>query len=153
MLNIYVKEKDISKNNFIEFNDDQFYLDLEKGLHNKHLDIIKKIVKRIDNSTVINNTSAKNENDEIFDITKISTGAKTVINTFIHPESIVSTIECGNNALLAIFEFITNGNIYLPYLPSFEKDIIFNGKIIVGNKSANINKLSDIYNERDKIYG
>lgn len=153
MLNIYVKEKDISKNNFIEFNDDQFYLDLEKGLHSKHLDIIKKIVKRIDNSTVINNTSAKNENDEIFDITKISTGAKTVINAYIHPESVISTIECGNNALLAIFEFITNGNIYLPYLPSFEKDITFNGKIIVGNKSANINKLSDIYNERDKIYG
>ncbi|MCR4683830.1 MAG: DUF4869 domain-containing protein [Lachnospiraceae bacterium] len=53
-------------------------------------------------------------NGAITDITKISTGCKTLLNIIANPDKVFSVVECGDNVMEIIYG-LNNGKIYNPY--------------------------------------
>lgn len=114
-LNLYIdKELVKDKSSIIKYNDAQFELD--KGTF-KIDDIVKQLIFRIDKSIYIEGTTIKTRYGEYLDMEYLSTGCKTAINVYNHPEKVVYCIECGSNAILEILKLIRNGNIIGPIVP------------------------------------
>ena len=146
MLNIYIKEKDVEhKDNFILFNDALFCLDLADGKINEKNKVIAKIIKNIDKSTIISDKSVENKYGEVFDINKLSSGCKTVINIINNPNKIITTAECGNNALIELFKTCKEGNILLTSIPSYTNNFNIDAIIIYGNTKKQVKTISELY--------
>ncbi len=78
---------------------------------------IKQIIKHIDNADYISGTSIQTRYEEVVDISKLSTGCKTVINVLLFPNKIVNCIEAGSNAIEFMFKYFHTGNIHIPFIP------------------------------------
>ena len=80
---------------------------------------VKGIIKRIDGVDYkgAGYITAKFNNGEDVNIvaTALSTGCKTALNVLLNPQQIFSVVECGKNALDAIFT-LSEGKIFMPYI-------------------------------------
>ena len=116
-------------------------------------DVVKQLIKTIDNTEYRDNgyIAAKFSPEMCVSITELSTGCKTAINVYLHPNIIFNAVECGANALAAICKF-TRGKIYLPtYIPcaDFENTI----EVISKNGRTTVNNADDLTGELSRYYG
>ena len=149
-LNIYIDKKDIPKKaKIIKFNDAQFDYDLDKIIVDKN---IEDIMFSIDGSRYIpdGNGSMRTRYGDLLKLSYLSTGCKTAINVYNHPNEIVDCSECGNNA----FEYILslkNGNVFGYGVAAVNGDKNIDVNVIYNGKIAKFNKLSDLINFWSKI--
>lgn len=106
MLELYINRDDI-KEKILDFNDDFF--DINKGKLSVDK-IIANLAYKIDGAKFVSNTEIKTRFGKILDTSYLSTGCKTAINVYLHPEMIINTVECGNNAMQEILK-LENGKI------------------------------------------
>ena len=146
-LNIYVDTEDIPKSlKVIRFNDNQFDYDLDSMKIDKN---IEKLMYIIDGSRYIpdGNGSMRTRYGDLLKLSYLSTGCKTAINIYNHPNEIVDCIECGDNAINEILS-LNRGNIigYGTSLMGGDKAIdvnmIYKGKIY---KFSSLKKLVDFW--------
>lgn len=70
-------------------------------------DVVKRIIKEIDNSEVVNGYTIKsNTTGYTFPPTKLSVSAKTLILMWLEPETIFNISFCSDNCLPLFFEII-----------------------------------------------
>lgn len=149
-LNIYIDKKDIpKKSKIIKFNDIQFEYDLDNMIVDK---TIEKLMYDIDGSVYIpdGNGSMRTRYGDLLKLNYLSTGCKTAINVYNHPDKIVDCIECGNNA----FEYILslkNGNVFGYGVAAVNGDKNIDVNVIYNEKITKFNKLSDLINFWSKI--
>lgn len=76
----------------------------------------KDIIKSIDGVDLLNDFKVKSQFTEgEIDLSKLSTGCKTVLNVVTYPEEIFTAVECGLNALNVIYQK-SIGKIYMKEL-------------------------------------
>lgn len=142
-LSIYRTEKDVPKDKKVITSNDTFF-SLNKP--SKVDENIKKIIKIIDNADYIDNDTIRTPYG-VTGLSSLSSGCKTIINMYRHPELVFNGIECGYNALGFIIKHLKNGNIITAIAPAYElNDCKINADYHSGNKCGHyesINKLID----------
>ncbi len=115
-LNVYIREQDIPKGMpLILRNDTKFDKDLFFGDLNITPAVIN-VMKILDNAEYAPPKSMKSRFGNFVDMEHLSTGAKTIINTLNHPESCISAVECGDNAVWLLLQ-LNLGNVLLTTYP------------------------------------
>lgn len=107
MLNIYLMKQ---PKNIVLGNDRWFSANFYKkeAVNDK----IKELIYCIDKSEFIGGISIKTQDNNILDLTNLSTGCKTAINTYTFTDKVFDVRESGRNALEQILQ-LSRGNIYM----------------------------------------
>lgn len=147
MLRIFIRK---STENVVNVNDVYFnkytfrMLDYEKA---------KEIIKEIDGVELTKNFKivSKFTGSEL-DLTKLSTGCKTILNILYNQDEIFNISECGINALSHIYK-LSIGNIYtstlvIPLLEDFSCDI----EVISGKGQYRFVTVSELRNWYSEVY-
>lgn len=138
-LNIYRTVDDIpSSKKLIDSSDNFFVLNAPNKIDNN----IKKIMMDIDKSKWLGDGLIRTPYG-VTSITNLSTGCKTVINCYTHPELAFNGIECGYNALGFIIKHLRSGNLLTELAPAYEFD---DCKIDVNYYSGKHHKHYDSFN-------
>jgi hypothetical protein len=72
---------------------------------------VKRMIKEIDNSEVIDNNIIKNDILGTFSPINLSTGVKTLILIYSNPKMIFNISNCGDNCIPLLFEITNNKDI------------------------------------------
>lgn len=130
---------------------DRFF---DRNVLNYNIDnTVKRLMKTIDNTEYRDGgyIVAKFSPKMCVSITKLSTGCKTAINVYMHPEVIFNAVECGSKALAEVCK-LSEGKIYLPtYIPcaKFKNDIT----VISPKGKRVINNADDLEEGLSRYYG
>jgi hypothetical protein len=98
--------------------------------------VVTKMLKEIDCATYISPKTFLGRDASLGAVgkEKLSTGVKTLINLYTHPDDCVSLIECGSNALQLLFDLSPqiSGIAYMPipvfgYTGDWKWDVICDG--------------------------
>ena len=115
----------------------------------KNTDIESFILDFVDNAKYVNKDYVSGKFSEYYEIDKLSTGCKTLLNILHSPDKCFSVTECGNNALEALFS-IRDGNVLWEFpmlafdLDDESCDVEFRGK--------NYTNVFDFLDEVERLY-
>ena len=147
MLKIFIKE-DIE--NVININDVYFNKYTFKKLE---YETTKNVVKEIDGVELTQDFKIISKfTDSILDLTKLSTGCKTVLNILYNQDKVFNISECGLNAISLIYE-MSVGNVYVNTLVTpLLKDMDCNIEVVVKKASYNFASISDLRSWYSEVY-
>lgn len=107
MLKIFIRS---NKDNVIDINDVYFNKFTFKKLE---YETARKIIKEIDGVELTQDFKITSKFTEgLLDLTKLSSGCKTVLNILYNQDKVFNVTSCGRNALLLIYN-MSVGNIYV----------------------------------------
>lgn len=144
MLNIYIKPKDVPKNDFVD-SVDTFFSSIMYSLPINKKD--KEYITQIDKAEYIDNGRIKTVFGDTT-VEHLSTGCKTLILLNHYKNKVISINECGENALDYIYK-LPEGSIYMdfaiyPHEYNPQKKVI----LIKNGKKYNLT-LSEVFNRID----
>lgn len=115
MLNIYTNRKDISNMQIIDLNDIYFI-----GCTLKDDKFTRLVLSDIDCADYFDENNYTSKRTGVCNLYKntLSTGAKTLLNIYYHPDICFNVCECGNN-VFKLLPLIQEGNILWEYPVSF----------------------------------
>lgn len=125
MLHIYFKNvqdiRKIAESHKLLVDGLELIWNVEEAFSNVKLtgsDVERQIIADIEEGEYINNSSFKNRHGITLSRLYLSTGCKAVLVAIHNPNKIISTLECGKNALGAIITYCKEGHIIM-YNDSF----------------------------------
>lgn len=112
MLNLYIGEENVPKGmKIVKINDPYFIIKVGKirdtAINRKLIEVVEK-GKYYNEKYFIGRFS-----DGIIDCSFLSTGAKTILNMLEFRDKCFDTIECGNNVIQFLFDYVNEGNVLL----------------------------------------
>ncbi len=132
MIRVYKDLKDIPSNvEYIHCNDYFFNTVTVHVLDER----ARAIIKKIDDSEMISKYKIESKYDgTVINITLLSTGCKTVLNTLYFPDKVFCLKECGYNALVEMYK-LERGNVFSEYslvpIEMDEAEASENGEVFV----------------------
>lgn len=140
MLNIYLN---CNKSNIIELNDVYFNKYTYKLID---YNIAKRIIKEIDDVELTEDFMIVSKfTNGLLDLSKLSTGCKTVLNIVFNTDKIFNISECGVNALSIIYSK-SIGNAYANYIVTPLRDISCDIKVVYKDSSYNFKEIDELRN-------
>ena len=139
MLKVYIK---VNKENVININDVYFNKYTFRKLDYK---TAKSIIKEIDGVELTQDFKIISKfTNSALDLTKLSTGCKTVLNVLYNPNKVFNMSECGMNAVSFIYN-LSEGNVYVDTLVTpLTKNIDCNIEVISDRGCYNFQSVSDL---------
>lgn len=132
MLNIYDNREEISNNKIVDMND--AYFNLHTFLYDS--EFTRTVLKTIDQAGYYSEHAFVSRTKGMGNLTKnlLSTGSKTLLNIYYHPDVCFNVCECGYTAL-SLLPLIGHGSILWEYPATqfrgsvTECSIIFKGNV------------------------
>jgi hypothetical protein len=148
MLEIYKNIKLIDPNTYVVGNDSLFDLAV---MPNESLvdDKVKEIMLSIDKAVYKPGMLMDTPFGKGASLSYLSTGCKTVINTYLFPQYCINASECGNNALLELLK-LDKGSIYMYDCPYSDDNFEFNSDVLV--HTVNYDVVCSDYEELRELY-
>lgn len=147
MLRMYVRG---DKSNVVDVNDVYF----NKFTFNKlDYSTASRIIKEIDGVELTQDFKIISKfTDGLLDLSKLSTGCKTVLNILYNQDRIFNITECGRNALILIYK-LSVGNVYVmdlvtPVRSNIKCDI----EVVYNDSTCKFSSISDLRNWYSEVF-